>query len=189
MPSLVALLSAGPAKSLSPGVDTTLAADVHALYKKLGKAALYKVTRLVGRPDVAEEILQEVFLRLWQKPRRFNDERQAFFWVYKSCHNAGVDYLRSPRCRRECPPDPDWFAAIADERDQTARLEQRQEIAQALRQLTSRDARIFAYAVVDGMTQSEIAEILEISRKTVNRTMARLALDFPGLAKETLHES
>lgn len=154
----------------SPTLDCANERAIAALYQKTGRAALAKLTRLVGRQNVAEEILQDVFLRLWERRPRFDDERQAYLWIYKACHNAGIDYLRSPR-GRERLAEVDESVRAPDAAD---RLEQRQLICNALAHFDPRDVAIYAYTVVDGMTQEEIADLLSLSRRTVNRVLARL---------------
>lgn len=64
------------------------------LDEKLGRPALAKTMRHRGCP-AAEEILQEVFSKLWENKMKFPDLRQAFSWVYKCCTNAAIDYLRN----------------------------------------------------------------------------------------------
>jgi len=154
----------------SPTLDCANERAIETLYQKTGRAALAKLTRLVGRRDVAEEILQDVFLKLWERRPRFDDERQAYLWIYKACHNAGIDYLRSPR-GRERIADPDEAIQAPDAIERVA---QRQLVCKALAAFDPRDVAIYAYTVVDGMTQEEIADLLGLSRRTVNRVLARL---------------
>src|SRR6185437_2721779 len=82
-------------------VDSGDAAALSALYAKTGRAALAKTTALIGNRQAAEDIVQEVFSRLWTARLRFPSERAGFLWIYKSCHRAGIDYLRSGRVRLE----------------------------------------------------------------------------------------
>ena len=147
------------------------------LYERTGRAALSKTARLVGRVAVAEEIVQEVFLKLWGANLTFPDDRAAYAWVYRSCHNAGIDYLRAAATRREHGSEPDELAGHQDHRGSEAstRLEQRQLLSMHLARLDDREAQILGYRVIDGMTQDEIAEVMGVARKTIVRACARLA--------------
>jgi len=143
------------------------------LYQRLGRPALSKLVRLVGRKTVAEEILQDVFLRLWRADVDFPDEKAAFAWVYRSCHNAGVDYLRSALSKSESHHAAD-VDLLPSEFDFAVRVEDRQLILRALETLSERDSQILLYSVVDGMTQEEIAQLLDLSRKTIVRSLASI---------------
>ena len=82
-------------------VDSGDAKDLGELYLKAGRAAIAKTAALIGNRQAAEDIVQDVFSRLWSARLRFPSQRAGFFWIYKSCHRAGIDYLRSGRVRFE----------------------------------------------------------------------------------------
>lgn len=168
-------------------MDCGDADTVQRLYKTTGKAAVSKTEHLVGRFDVAQEIVQEVFLRLWQQKLRFANEKQAYYWVYKSCHNAGIDHLRSAAHRIELKPGHEVLESMEQAADSADALAKRQFVCRLLKGLDEREAQILAFSVIDGMTQEEIAEILGLSRKTVNRVAQRLQEKL-GKIKEGSHE-
>lgn len=162
----------------APAIDCADPAAVKRLYETTGRAALSKTEHVVGRFDVAQEIVQEVFLKLWRDKLRFPTEKQAYYWVYKACHNAGIDHLRSAAVRLEhgAPggagvPDLEEYASAADHADQTLR---RQLVTRALSHLDQREAQVLGLWVLDGMTQEEIADLLEVSRKTIVRVVQRI---------------
>lgn len=162
----------------APAVDCSDQDAVQRLYKATGRAALSKAEHVVGRFDVAQEIVQEVFLKLWRDKLRFPTEKQAYYWVYKACHNAGIDHLRSAAARLEmgAPGGPgqldlDELAGAVDLADQSLK---RQLVTRALAHLDEREAQILGFWILDGMTHDEIADLLGISRKTVGRVIVRL---------------
>src|SRR4051794_9470134 len=132
---------------------------VQRLYRTTGRAALSKTEHLVGRWDVAQEIVQEVFLRLWQQKLRFGTEKQAYVWVYKACHNAGIDHLRSAATRHEQAADGSWLESLEAARDLADVSLKRQWVIRLLGGLDEREAAVLGYSVIDGMTQDEIAEL------------------------------
>ncbi len=131
---------------------------------------------MVGRTDVAEEIVQTVFLKLWQAALSFPDIKAAYAWVYRACHNAAIDHLRLSSVQRELAleanGEPMDFPSGAPAVD--LRLEQRQTLIRHLAALDDREAQILAYRVIDGMTQDEIAMLLGLSRKTIVRICQEL---------------
>lgn len=166
-------------------MDCSDAETVQRLYKTAGRAAVSKTEYLVGRLDVAQEIVQEVFLRLWQQKLRFANEKQAYFWVYKSCHNAGIDHLRSASHRFEHRQAHEFFESLQDAADVADVTLKRQLVCRLLSGLGERDAQILAFTVIDGMTQEEIAEVLGLSRKTVNRACLRLTEKLAEIKEES----
>jgi RNA polymerase sigma-70 factor (ECF subfamily) len=64
--------------------------------------ALYGLARQVlGDPAIAEEVVQEVFLRLWNEPERFDPERGSLrSFLLAQAHGRAVDMLRADTSRR-----------------------------------------------------------------------------------------
>ena len=155
-------------------MDVGSKSDVERLYNKVGRAAISKTMKLVGRLDIAEEIVQNSFLKLWQSKPHFDNEKAAYGWVYRTCHNAGIDFLRSATHKREMRPDPEILDQFAIHPEGADLVATRDEWTKAVRLLKTKEAEILAYRVVDGMTQEEIAGLLGVSRKTVVRICAAI---------------
>lgn len=143
------------------------------LYQKLGGAALSKTLYIVPRQDVAEEILQEVFIKLWNKKVQFESLRQAYSWVYRACTNAAIDFLRkkanqTAELLEEVHEVDDAGVSPIDQ----ASL--KQLLGGLLKELNDDESSYFIYHHVEGMTQNEIAEVLGVSRRTVVRLQQRV---------------
>ena len=143
------------------------------LYQRLGRPALSKTLYLVGQRNVAEEIVQETFVKLWQKKPVFESLRQAYAWVYRCCTNSAIDHLRSKGNQ-----------TLELEAEQTAEsigldLEQKTDLKKTWKEildtLNEKEAELFVYRSVEGMSQDEVAEVMGISRRTVNRIQDKLA--------------
>jgi RNA polymerase sigma factor (sigma-70 family) len=147
---------------------------IDSLYRAMGKAALAKTYRLVRKREVAEEIVQEVFLRLWQSSAEFPHDKAIYMWIYRSCHNAAIDHLRSAAARYEGAADPLEMVMATHDDQNESRLHNRRVLEKMLGDLSKEDAELLAYRHVDGMTQEEIAELIGVSRKTVVRWFAKL---------------
>jgi RNA polymerase sigma-70 factor, ECF subfamily len=71
------------------------------VYRRHGGAAYGLARRLLNDQALAEEILQEVFLRLWNTPERFDSERGSLrAFLLAQVHGRSVDLLRSETSRR-----------------------------------------------------------------------------------------
>jgi len=71
------------------------------VYRRHGGAAFALARRLLNDRELGEEILQEVFLRLWNTPERFDPERGSLrSFLLAQIHGRSVDLLRSETSRR-----------------------------------------------------------------------------------------
>ena len=72
------------------------------VFRRHGGAVFALARRVLGDPGRAEEIVQEVFVRLWNAPERFDPERGSLrSFLLAQTHGRAVDLLRSDTARRE----------------------------------------------------------------------------------------
>lgn len=165
-------------------IDCSEKQVIHQIYEKMAKPAAWKAFTIVRRHDVANEIVQEVFIKLWQSGGKFPHEKAVYAWIYKACHRAGIDYVRSATYRREKYVDTYEEDLKDSTRNQQETLMDRQLLEKILQDVSEEDAEIFIYAVVDRMTQNEIAELTGKSRRTVQRIMVRVEAVFKEVRRK-----
>ena len=138
--------------------------------------------RVVADPGIAQDVAQEVFLRVWRHPALFDVTRGRFVsWLMSVARNRAVDEVRSRGRRRlrEVMPapgaddpadpqavDPQLAAQLADEREVVRR---------AMELLPQEQRTAIELAYFGGMTQQEIASVLDTPLGTV-KTRVRLAM-------------
>jgi RNA polymerase sigma-70 factor (ECF subfamily) len=153
-----------------------------ALYDRYGTLVYSTALRVVGDTQLAEDIAQEVFLRIWRRPDHYVPERGRFVtWLLSVARNGAVDQIRTRGRRRqhetagevlerELPADegqdPALMAQLADER---------QKVRRALASLPPEQRRVIEMAYYGGYTQQEIAEMLRQPLGTV-KTRIRLGM-------------
>lgn len=72
------------------------------VFRRHGGAVFALAKRVLGDPARAEEIVQEVFVRLWNSPERFDPERGSLrSFLLAQTHGRAVDLLRSDTARRD----------------------------------------------------------------------------------------
>lgn len=126
--------------------------------------------------DVAEDIVQDLFLSVWQDPERWVKARRVRVLLFVAARNRALDYLRHRRVRenhaeRVLAEDPNPSIPSAD--DAFAHKEIQQAIDDAVSRLPERAREIFLMSRSDGLTYREIAERIGISIKTVETHMSR----------------
>jgi RNA polymerase sigma-70 factor (ECF subfamily) len=153
------------------------------LYDRHGTLIYSMAKRVVGDEHVAEDITQEVFLRVWRQPERYVAEKGGFVtWLLSVTRNRAVDLLRTRQRRRrleatsleqqerELPcdgvPDPALSAELAD---------QRRTVLAALATLSQEQRQVIDLAYFGGLTQREVAHRLGQPLGTV-KTRIRLGM-------------
>ena len=126
--------------------------------------------RLLAEQSLAEEIVQEVFLRLWQQPDRFDPERGSLrSFLLAQSHGRAVDMLRSETSRRRREEREARQTAEGDydiERE-VLDLAIGEHIKEVLDRLPVDERRAIELAYFGGLTYREVATRLEQPEGTV----------------------
>ena len=128
------------------------------------------VQRIVRSEAVAEDLVQETFLKLWG--RRVNGDSTGL--LYRTAHNLALDHLRAQKVRHrhaERSRVDDMALPPADRAAEVA--EEWRQLAEVLEGLPPRTRRIFLLNRVDGETYAAIAAMLDVSTSTVEKDMMR----------------
>ncbi|RKI19292.1 sigma-70 family RNA polymerase sigma factor [Corallococcus sp. AB030] len=143
--------------------------DLQRAYLRYFPLIREKCRRMLGDSDEAEDVAQETFIRMWRTGLRAKDARHATAWIYRTSTNLAVDRLRQ---RRSTPPRSS--GELMDERSAEATLRRRQELEAYARHLPADALEAALMNRLDGLTQQEIAEVLQVSERTVRRLLQRL---------------
>lgn len=138
------------------------------------EAPLYALgVRWSGDRELAEELVQEVTLRIWRKAHLFDASRgKASSWIFGIARHVATDLARSKA--RHATPTEDLAEKEGDPWDQDLAW-QAWEVGKAVRRLPIDQQRVVELAFNQAHTQSEIARVLDIPLGTV-KTRMRLAL-------------
>ena len=149
-----------------------------ALYDRYAQPVYGLATHMLGRTADAEEIAQEVFMRLWNRADQFDAGRGAFkSWFMAIARYRILDELRH-RNRREqrliAAEDINQLLATAsdpkaDVEKEVGRNEESQRILRALQSLPNEQRRVLVLAYFGGLSQSSIAERLGWPLGTVKK--------------------
>lgn len=135
-----------------------------ALYDRYGSRVFALAVRLLGDAQVAEEVTQDVFLRLWQRAETFHPGMSSFLaWLLAITRNRSIDELRSRRSiarRRESQELTSSAAVAADPQSDVVDRLLAADVRHALADLPPSQRRAVELAVFGGLTHSEIAAAL-----------------------------
>lgn len=154
--------------------------DFDRLYTELGPTVYARCRQILRDTAAAEDATQEVFFRAHHQLARLTGRRETIAWLYRTATNHCLNEIRNGRTRAlliraAAPPvGPDAEQRIS-EQDLVMRL---------VRDLPAELALAAWLYHVDGLEQTEIAEVCGVSRRTVIARLAR----FSGQARKLLQK-
>jgi RNA polymerase sigma-70 factor, ECF subfamily len=160
------------------------------LYRRHGGAILGLAQRLLGDRARAEEITQDVFLRLWNQPERFDPARGTLrTFLLSQAHSRSIDLIRSDqaRVRRETGAEINLIDDGIDVAAFDMALGDR--VRQALATLADDERKAIELAYFGGMTYRQVAVALGEPEGTVkSRIRSGLRRLRPELQRAGLNE-
>ena len=151
------------------------------VYDRHSGAAFSLAYRMVGRGNVAEDVVQEAFLSIWRSGARYERARGSVrTWVLGIVHHRAIDQLRRSSVHdKRCASDEGLEERLeSGERtdNEVARREEAASIRSAMDTLPADQSHVIELAYFGGFTHTEIAGILEAPVGTVKGRM-RLGLE------------
>jgi RNA polymerase sigma-70 factor (ECF subfamily) len=150
------------------------------LYDRYGRLVYSLILRMVRNSAAAEDLVQETFLRIWNRMQAFDQERGALGpWVLTVARNRAIDYLRSADGKMSAAAieldhleQPGKFC---DFEDRALSLDRARRLKDAFEKLTAHQKTVVELAYYEGLSQTEMAERLQQPLGTV-KTWVRSAL-------------
>lgn len=153
------------------------------LYDRYSRVVYSFALRIVGDPQIAEELVQEVFFRAWQQGSAFRETRGAFVtWLLSITHNMAIDEVRKRRRRPQKADSEEPELVLASMPDTSQDIEGevwlsslRATIEAAMWNLPPAQREAIELAYFQGLTQREISERLGEPLGTI-KTRMRLGI-------------
>jgi RNA polymerase sigma-70 factor, ECF subfamily len=149
------------------------------LYDRYGRLVYALILRVVRDGGIAEDLVQETFLRVWNRAQGFDAERGALGpWLLAVARNRAIDYLRSSagRMRNSVEvPETEHPALFADMEKELLNSDRVRRVRGALEKLSENQRAVIELAYFEGLSQSEMAERMRQPLGTV-KTWVRTAL-------------
>ena len=142
-------------------------------------ALLYTLAfRIVATQEESEDVVQEVFLQVWNKANSYIKERGTVYsWITTLTRNKAIDRVRSKRYKQKSKETTldavdNTLATQSSNPHQAVVLKEYQEIVTAAKKkLSSIEAKILELSYYGGYSQTEIAELLKMPLGTVKTKM------------------
>jgi RNA polymerase sigma-70 factor (ECF subfamily) len=158
-------------------------------YDRYSTTIFNYLLRLTHEQGAAEELLQDVFLAVWQGAKRFRGDSSIKTWIFRIAHHRAVSWLRKNRGDRQ-PLNieteiPDYFAGdeVSPEMSSFQNW-QTDQILQALDQLSEAHRAVIELTYLHEFSQKEIAQIMRCPTGTVKSRMNYALRHLNGILKQ-----
>ncbi|MFD0941283.1 RNA polymerase sigma factor [Pedobacter boryungensis] len=160
------------------GLKTGDKQAVAQLYKMYSGSLLGIITRIVKFDEIAEDILQDTFIKVWKSIDQYDASKgRLFTWLANLAKNTAIDHLRSKSCTNSSKTDNlnEIPIVTLDRRNYTQFNTETIGIKQLIQQLKPEQKNILDLVYFEGYTHAEVSEKLNIPLGTV-KTKIRLSI-------------
>ena len=150
------------------------------MYDRYGRVTYSLILRIVRNTGAAEDLVQETFLRVWNRVHAFDAKRGALgAWILAVARNRAIDYVRSVEGRMtQSASEFDELenaSAFVDFERNLLNIDRARVVRDAVNKLNPNHREVIEMAYYEGLSQSEMAERMKQPLGTV-KTWARSAL-------------
>ncbi|MFC3197121.1 RNA polymerase sigma factor [Parapedobacter deserti] len=158
------------------------------LYNRYKKRIAVKLLTLLKSEDLAQDALQEIFMKIWEKRAYINPELSFPAFLYRLARNEVSDIIRRAHqderlmqhLLRQSPVSENPIEAFIT-REENVSL-----VQHALQQLPQRQRQVFILHKIEGKSYKEISELLNISPAAINQHIYRAMQRLSSILNPTL---
>lgn len=162
-------------KQIIEGIAKGNAKYFEALFKEYYTQMCRMALKYVKSPDIAEEIVQDIFYNLWKKRKDISINASIKSYMFRSVFNNSLQYLQHQNVVRKFVNEKQYLNNFEEYNPHEA-LKYNELLGvlnTALSSLPERTRSIFLYSRFEGLKYHEIADKLAISIKTVEANMGK----------------
>ena len=139
------------------------------LYDKYGAALYGAVQRIVQDEDVTAEVVQDIFLKIWNKIGMYDPQKgRLFTWMLNLSRNAAIDKIRSKEIKRSAKTDSiDEYVYTIDRQNSTETSVDGIGVRALMDDLVEEQRFVLLKVYFEGFSHSEIADEYDIPLGTV----------------------
>lgn len=149
--------------------DTEAFGIIYSYFKDVVTANILKI---IHQPEIAEDILQDTFIKLWENHHKFTDKQSVAAWLFKVSYHTSIDHIRALlRARQKAEAA---LLLIEDSEKLHQQEESFQEfyykealLQEAINMLPPRKREVFELCKLQGKSYSEVSEAMNIAKSTV----------------------
>lgn len=148
--------------------------NFEALFKTYYAPLVVYACRFVTETDIAREIVQDFFVRLYEKRLTLNIDTSIKSYLYRSVYNCCINYLNQRAIQEKHLRNIDMEKVDEDNlENEINRIEMQQKIYEVIETLPAKCRRIFKMNRLEGLKNEEIAVKLNLSKRTVETQISK----------------
>ncbi|WP_461534037.1 RNA polymerase sigma factor [Sinomicrobium sp.] len=141
------------------------------LFNSLYDDLTYFILGFCNDVQTAEDIVQATFIRLWEKKESISFHTSLKSYMYSACYNQFVDHFRKNKNITSVAIDLYQEILVSEDENQEHREAMQQKLKNAINTLPDKCKEIVILHKLKGYKYQEIAEMLNISKKTVENQL------------------
>jgi RNA polymerase sigma-70 factor (ECF subfamily) len=151
--------------------------------------------RYVGRKDVAEEIVSDTFMKIWENRERIEINTSIKAYLFNAVCNNSLNYLRKLKSKNniveyfnETISENIGFESISEDIEEQSLIMENmgQKIEEAVSRLPEQQQKVFRLRRFEGKKTKEVAEMMGLSVKTIEMHLSKATLHLRENLKEYL---
>lgn len=146
--------------------------------------------RMVKNREEAEEVLQDVFIKVYNAVDSYNGDAKFSTWLYKIAYNKSLDYLKKQKRSLDTFSVDDYenmdFAEMENITRNIEEKERKEAIGKILKELSAKDSVLITLYYYEELSLIEIAKVMDLSPNTVKVQLHRSRKRLAKLLKEKL---
>lgn len=139
--------------------------EIDSLYTEYSSQLYYYALGYVQDTQVAKDVLQEVFIKLWEN---YSSVKDLNAFLYSTCKNLCLNHLRSQERLKQ---REEFFVESLDDSDKDEVLRLAEKVNDVIKKLPEKCRKIFILSTLEGLKYADIAEDLGVSVNTVKTQM------------------
>lgn len=146
------------------------------LFRKYYEGLLRFIWSYVKSEAVAEELIQDVFLKIWKNRKKLEIRESVSAYLYRSARNMSIDYVRHAEVEQSWAEEKRSLYDLENQLLLDKQVNDRlilDEVKKAIQSLPERRREVFMLSRFEGLSYKEIADLLEISVSTVETQISR----------------
>ncbi len=155
-------------------------AEFETLFRSSYVSLVKYAKTLIKDHDTAEEIVQDLFVRIWQEKEKFKINSSLNGYLFRAVHNRCIHHIEHLKVvDRHAETNSSGNGNSDEDPSEILHYKDLQlRIARIIERLPERVGKIFCMSRFDGLKYNEIAEKLSVSVKTVEASMGRALREF-----------
>lgn len=146
------------------------------VFKLYHRPLLYFALQLVKKQEIAEEVVADVFIKIWQRRNDFEDVNKIKAFLYIAVKNGCLNYLRSSYAQREMKPIDEWQDLQCQDSDvlrKIVKTELIKSIYDEMYSLPEKQREVFLLSFIEDLEVEDISKRLGMSVSAVYANKSR----------------